>query len=127
MYLAANFASIIAPYSEGAIKIRCMRSLVTQIKKDHADIGRLWKKYGKDQITLSDIDQFLEKIAWLRKSLSRFQRLRNDGIEGFIWCGTEQIEIDVQSNMEKIGTISAIVFGETGKAESSSHLDKTRP
>jgi hypothetical protein len=102
MNFASNFAFIDDPYGESSVKIRCMESLIKQIKKDHADLNRLWERYNNDKITDSDTDPILEKIGWIKKGLFRLKGLVKDEIEGVSWGNMEQIEVDIDSKFEEI-------------------------
>ena len=94
-------------------KMRCMRSLEAQIKKDYAELNQLWRKVDTDKIDEIDIDELLKKISWVKQGLKKFIEYRNKDIESVLWVDAEQIDKDLQVKENQIIEIIGSVSNET--------------
>ena len=86
-----------------AYKIRCMRSLVGQIKEDHLELNRLWKRLEYGSSDNYDEEELLRLTRRLRDELNLFKELRQRGIEGVCWGEIEEIERDIQNKERTLG------------------------
>jgi len=91
---------------ESGYKIRCMRSLARQIKEDYAEWNRLCEKLEKGPMELSEEEELLRVMCWLREGLNVFKELKKSGIEGVSWGEMEEIEKDVRIKENNLKTIS---------------------
>lgn len=82
-------------YDENSYRIRCMRSLVEQIKNDYADLNSFLKGIKNGTNGISEIDEVMQKISWIEEELKLFNKLRVMNIEGILSGEIEQIENDV--------------------------------
>ena len=82
-------------YDESSYRIRCMRSLVEQLKNDYADLNSLLKGFKNGTNGISEIDEVMQKISWIKEGLKMFNKLKMMNIEGVLWDEIEQIEKDV--------------------------------
>jgi hypothetical protein len=94
-------------------KMRCLKSLIAQIKKDYAELNQLWQKVDNDKIGEIDIDELLKKISWVKQGLKMFQEKRNKDIEGVLWVDIEHIAKDLQVKENGIIKIIKSVSKET--------------
>ena len=94
-------------------KIRCIRSLETQIKRDLHELDKLWEKVDNGKIDEIEIDELLEKISWIKAGLKKFMEYRNEDIEGVLWLDTERIVKDLQAKENRIEKIKGSVSKET--------------
>ena len=99
-------------------KMRCIKSLITQTKKDYAELNQLWRKVDNDKIGEIDIDELLKKISWVKHGLEMFREYRNKDVEGVLWVGKEQIGNDLQVKENRIIKI----IGSVPKERDYSHL-----
>jgi hypothetical protein len=83
-------------------KMRCIESLIAQIKKDYAELNRLWQKVDNDKIDEIDIDELLKKISWVKQGLKKFIEYRNKDIESVLWVDAEQIVKDLEIKENRI-------------------------
>ena len=89
--------------NDSGYKIRCMKSLVDQIKEDHAELNRLCKRLEYGSTDNFDEEELLRLTRWLRDELNLFKELRQKGIEGVCWGEIEEIERDVQNKERTLG------------------------
>jgi hypothetical protein len=101
-------------YTDTGYKLRCMRSLIAQTKKDYAELNQLWQKVDSDKIAEIEIDELLNKISWVKQGLKMIREYRNKGIEGVLWVDAEQIVKDLQVKENKIIKIKMSVPKERG-------------
>jgi len=94
-------------------KMRCIKSLIAQTKKDYAELNQLWQKVDNDKIDEIDIDELLKKISWVKQGLKIYRKYRNKDIEGVLWMDTERIAKDLQAKENRIEKIKGSVSGET--------------
>ena len=83
-------------------KMRCMRSLIAQTKKDYAELNQLWQKVDSDKIAEIKIDELLKKISWVKQGVKMIREYRNKGIEGVLWVDAEQIVKDLEVKENRI-------------------------
>ena len=83
-------------------KMRCMKSLIAQTKKDYAELNQLWQKVDSDKIDEIEIDELLKKISWIKQGLKKFIEYRNKDIEGVLWVDAEQIVKDLEIKENQI-------------------------
>ena len=88
-------------------KMRCMKSLIAQIKKDYAELNQLWEKVENDKINEIDVDELLKKISWVKQGLKMFSEYRN--VEGVVWVNAENIVKDLQVKENQIKKIKMTV------------------
>ncbi len=94
-------------------KIRYVESLVSQTKKDYAELNQLWQKFTNNKIGESELDELLKKISWVKQELNLFIEYRNKGIEGVLWSDAECIAKDLQVKENRIIKIIRSVSNET--------------
>ena len=82
-------------YNESGYRIRCMHGLAEQVKNDFADLTMLLERLESGILDISEIEQILQKISWIKESLSMLNKLKMINIEGVVWGEIEQIENDV--------------------------------
>ena len=83
-------------WADSGYRIRCMRSLIGQIKSEYAGLNSfLTIKSGGRNILATD--EVLEKIAWIRQALKVFDRLKMMDIEGVFSTEVEAIKKDIRA------------------------------
>jgi hypothetical protein len=70
-----------------------MHSLAEQVKNDFADLTMLLERLESGTLNISEIEQILQKISWIKKSLSMLHKLKMTNIEGVVWGEIGQIEM----------------------------------
>ncbi len=90
-----NLNSLNNIYNESGYRIRCMRSLAEQVKNDFTDLTMLLERLESGTLNISEIEQILQKISWIKESLNMLNKLKMINIEGVVWGEIEQIENDV--------------------------------
>ena len=76
-------------------RIRCVTSLREQIRADHDQLSRLWKKWKKESLDKSDKEDMVRLMSWLRQEIGLYKKLRNRGIEGISLGEIAEIEGEV--------------------------------
>ena len=82
-------------YDESSYRIRCTQSLIDQIKRDYADLNSLLKGLKNNTCDISEADEVMQRISWIKEGLKMFNKLRMMNIEGILCDEIEQIENDV--------------------------------
>ena len=77
-------------------RIRCVRSLIEQIKKDHEELNRLWKQRERGLGEESNEEEIGRVLSWLRQEIGLYKELGNIGIERISLGEIEEIEKDVK-------------------------------
>ena len=87
--------------ADSGYRIRCMRSLIGQIKSDYADLNSFLKikSGGRD---ILPTDEVLEKKSWIKQALKVFERLQMMDIEGVFSTEVEAIKKDIRAIPESI-------------------------
>jgi hypothetical protein len=80
---------------DGTYRIRCMRGLLIQIKKDHKDLIYLWERLRGVKKVNFEIDEILKRISWIKESIAFFEDFKNSEIEGISLLETKGIENDL--------------------------------
>jgi len=94
-------------------KMRCIKSLIAQTKKDYAELNQLWQKVDNDKIGKIEIDELLKKISWVKQGLKEFIKYRNKDVEGVLWMDAGQIVKDLEVKENQIINIIGSVSIET--------------
>ena len=94
-------------------KMRCIKSIIAQTKKDYAELNQLWQKVDNNKIGEIEIDEVLKKISWVKQGLKKFIEYRNKDIESVLWVDEEQIVKDLQVKENRIIKIIRSVYNET--------------
>ena len=94
-------------------KIRRIESLISQTKKDYAELNQLWQKFDNNKIGEIEIDELLKKISWVKQELNIFIEFRNKDVEGVLWGDAEYIAKDLQVKEDRIIKIIRSVYDET--------------
>jgi chemotaxis regulatin CheY-phosphate phosphatase CheZ len=100
-------------YADTSNKIRCIESLISQTKKDYAELNQLWQKFDNKKIDEIEIDELFKKISWVKQELNIFIEFRNKDIEGVLWVDAEYIAKDLQVKENQIIKIIRPVSDET--------------
>ena len=90
-------------------KMRCIKSLIAQTKKDYAELNHVWQKVDNDKTGEIDIDELLKKISCVKQGLIMYREYRNKDIEGVLWVEEEQIGKDLQVKENQIKKIKMTV------------------
>ena len=105
--------SINERYADTSHKLRWIRSIETQIKRDWDRLNQQWQKVDNGKIDEIDIDELLKIISWVKAGLKKFLEYRNEDIEGVLWVDTERIAKDLQAKENRIEKIKGSVSKET--------------
>ena len=87
-----------ALYSDRRYRMRFVRSLIEQIKSDHADLIRLREKVCAGHISGAEAEEFEQILCWLRQGIREYYRIKSNDMEGVLWGEIEQIEKDIMEN-----------------------------
>ena len=93
--------------------IRCIESLISQTKKDYAELNQLQQKFDNNKIGEIEIDELLKKISWVKQELNIIIEFRNKDVEGVLWVDAEHIAKDLQVKEDRIIKIIRSVSNET--------------
>jgi hypothetical protein len=69
-----------------------MHSLAEQVKNDFADLTMLLERLKSGTWDITEIEQILQKMSWIKESLNTLNKLKMINIEGVVWGEIEQIE-----------------------------------
>ena len=94
-------------------KIRFIESLISQAKKDYAELNQHWQKFDNNKIGEIEIDELLKKISWVKQELNIFIEFRNKDVEGVLWGDAEYIAKDLQVKENQLIKIIRFVSDET--------------
>ena len=106
-------ANINNSHSENGYKIRCMRSLVEQIKEDHARFSQMWLEFERGKADPVLMEELERVLSWLKQSLRAFRQMRKYGIEG-VSCGEiNGIEQDIRKKEMHLKLVLYSILMET--------------
>ena len=100
-------------YNQKGYKVRSMKSLMIQIREDHAELNRLWGRFKKGPSNISEIDELARILSWLKEELDVFEGLKKEDIEGLSWGEIEDIIRDVRDKELELKKILLSVSRET--------------
>ena len=100
-------------YYDKGYRVRCMKSLIRQIKEDYSECNRLWKIFDKGSINHLEIEELSRVISWVKEDLDTFKAFRNEGLEGVTWGEIKNIEKDVEDKEMRLKLFSLSVSVET--------------
>ena len=83
-------------------RIRCIKSLIEQIRHDHAECMSLWERFEKGELYRYEEEELERIMSWLREGLNLFSRMRQRGIESVSWGEIKDIEKDIKSKERKL-------------------------
>ena len=89
-------------YNDKGYRIRCMKGLLKQIKEDHDECSRLWKRLENGAGNVFEIEELVKGQAWLKEELNTFKEMRDRAIEGISWGEIEHIEKEVKEKETNI-------------------------
>jgi hypothetical protein len=98
-------------------RLRCMRSLLLQIKEDHADCNRLWKRLRKGKVDMRELEELVQALGRLKQGLGAFKEMRNNGLEGVFWGEMESIEKSITDKENDLREILFSIHKETVKSK----------
>ena len=84
-------------YNNEGYKIRCMRDLVEQIKRDYAECKQIWARMETEAMDISKEDELIRVMSWLTEEIKVFNELGKRGIEGVLQGEIGDIEKDVKT------------------------------
>jgi hypothetical protein len=73
-----------------------MRSLVYQIKRDHAQLNGLFERFEAGENDLFLIEEIQKVLSWLGLELNTFKEMNKTGIEGLSWGEINIIDRDIK-------------------------------
>ena len=82
--------------NEPAYRIRCMKTLIVQMREDHARLNQLWDVVKKDGVDNAKIEELISFISWIKEGLEAFKELDRRDIEGVSWGEIKKIERDME-------------------------------
>ena len=86
-------------------RIRCMKSLIEQIRRDHRECMSLWERFEKGELYRHEEEELIRTMSWLREGLKLLSRMRQRGIESVYWGEIEEIEREIRSKEMNIKMI----------------------
>ena len=88
-------------------RIRCMQSLIEQIRQDQAECISLWERFEKGDLYRYEEEELKRTMSWLREGLNLLRRMRKRGIESVSWGEMEEMERDIRKKERKLKTINS--------------------
>ena len=98
-------------------RTRRMKSLMWQIKEDHAEADQLWKRLRKGKAELLEIEELVKALGRLKQGLDAFKGLRRAGLEGVLWGEIENIEKNVIDKEDDLRQILFSIHKETERVK----------
>ena len=90
--------------NEKSYRIRCMKSLIEQLKKDYSNLNRLIKRLKSDVINSPEMEEILQQISWIKQEVNILRKLDSNNIEGILWGEIIEIEkkvIDMEMKIKR--------------------------
>jgi len=106
-------------YNDKGYRIRCIRSLVDQIKEDHMRFRTLFKRLESGESDVSLIEELVRVLSWLKQGLNTFKEMRNDQIEGVLWGDINRIDQDMKEKEMHLKLFLYSVYMESESAHSN--------
>ena len=97
-------------YNDKGYRVRCMKSLIRQIKEDYSECNRLWKIFDKGSINHLEIEELARVISWVKEDLDTFKAFRNEGLEGVTWGEIKNIEKDMEDKEMRLKLVSCHTY-----------------
>ena len=79
-------------HNEKSYRIRCMKSLIEQLKKDYSNLNRSIKRLKSDVINSPEMEEILQQISWIKQEVNILRKLDSNNIEGILWGEIKEIE-----------------------------------
>ena len=90
-----------------------MKSLMIQIREDHRELNRLWERFEKEPGDISEIDELVRVLSWLKEGLDVFEEVKKKDIEGLSWGELQSIKMDGRDKEIELKKILFSVSKET--------------
>ena len=100
-------------YNQKGYKIRSMKSLMIQIREDHRELIRLWERFQKGPGDISEIDELVRVLSWLKEGLDVFEEMKKKDIEGLSWGELQGIKMNVRDKEIELKKILFFVSKDT--------------
>ena len=84
-------------YQNSACRIRCMKSLVEQVRIDYREFNKLRRICKKDEENIGVAKELTRRLCWIKQGLNVLNALGQGTIEGVLWGELEEIEKDVMN------------------------------
>jgi len=91
-------------HNEESYRIRCMKSLIEQLKKDYSNLNKSIKKLKSDVINSPGMEEILQQISWIKREVNILRKLDSNNIEGILWGEIIEIEkkvIDMEMKIKR--------------------------
>ena len=89
-------------HNEKGYRLRCMKSLIEQIKMDYINLNGSIKSLKSEKLDISETDKILQKISWIKQEINMLRKL-DKSIEGVLSGEIVDIEkqvIDMEMNIK---------------------------
>lgn len=90
------------PRNEPGLGIRCLETLLVQLREDSRDLKRLWNAFEKEPRNESRIEEVVKSLGWLKEGVRSYRELMKAGIEGVSCKDVMDIEQDVCVKEQKM-------------------------
>ena len=91
-------------HNEKSYRIRCMKSLIEQLKKDYSNLNKSIRKLKSDVINSPGMEEILQQISWIKREVNILRKLDSNNIEGILWGEIIEIEkkvIDMEMKIKR--------------------------
>jgi len=122
--MVMNLRDLHDMHHEKGYRIRCMKSLIGQIKRDHAHFKRLCERLEKGETDFALIQEVQGVLSWLKQGLDVFKEMRKAGIEGVSWGEISQIDQEIKDKELHLKLFLYSISMETENIHSSHSLFK---
>lgn len=90
-------------YNDKGHKIRHIKNIIEQIKRDFSDLNGLMERLKSGIINSSEIQGMTQKISWIKQEINMLEKLNSKNIEGILWgemIGIKKNIIDMEMNIK---------------------------
>ena len=91
-------------YDDNGYRIRCIKSIIEQLKKDYSDLNGSKKKMRSGVINSPGMEEILQQISWIKQEVNILRKLDSNNIEGILWGEIIEIEkkvIDMEMKIKR--------------------------
>ena len=82
-------------YVDCTYRIRCIRSLIEQLKRDYADLNVLLNGVKNINRDIVEADEVMQRLSWIKEELKLLNKFKMMNIEGVLSSEIDQIEKDI--------------------------------
>ncbi|MDY6990189.1 MAG: hypothetical protein SWQ30_19275 [Thermodesulfobacteriota bacterium] len=90
------------PRKEPGYRIRCLETLLVQLREDCRELKRRWKAFEREPINVSRIEEVVKILGWLKEGVRSYRELMGGRIEGVSCTEVMDMENDIHAKEQKM-------------------------